>query len=134
MCISKTDPGCMRATESSPVGLPSSPMDRQLSSSCPKYWGMKRRTLINQLASKLIQLASLSPVKQHRSSQKCITHIKIFQRCRINPNFVHLMERRLMYIQQKNDSLAQAFQGGDHFPFSNDSCRRTSWGYRASWC
>lgn len=53
---------------------------------------MKRRTFITQLASKLIELASLSPMKQHRNSQKWITHIIVFQRCNVIPNFAHLME------------------------------------------
>lgn len=73
-------------------GLPSSPKNIELSSSCPKYWGMKRRTFITQLASKLNELASLSPMKPHRDSQKCIMHIIIFQRCNVIPNFAHLME------------------------------------------
>lgn len=96
---------------------------------------MKRRTFITQLASKLMELASLSPMKQHRNSQKCTTHIIIFQRCNVISNFAHLMEKQMMLIQQKTASLAHAF-GGDHFPFSNDSCRRTSSAYNviASWC
>lgn len=71
-------------------------MNTELSSSCPKYGGMKRRTFITQLASKLIEWASLSPVKQHRNSQKCITHIITFQRYNVIPNFAHLMERQVM--------------------------------------
>lgn len=76
---------------------------------------MKRRTFITQLASKLIELASLAPMKQRRSSQKCITHIIVIQRDKVIPNFAHLMERRSVYIQQKTASLTHAFGGSLSF-------------------
>lgn len=123
---------CMKDNKTSHGGLPSSPMDTELSSSCPKYWGMKRRTFITQLASKLKELASLSPVKQHRNSHKCRTHIIISQRCNVIPNFAHLTESQTMQILQKTAPLTSIW--GDHFPFSNDSCRRTSSAYLASCC
>lgn len=93
---------------------------------------MKRRTFLPQLASKLNELASLSPMKPHRDSQKCILHIIIFQRCNVIPNFAHLTESYKMQIQEKATSPAHAF--GDHFPFSDDSCRLTSSAYLASRC
>lgn len=105
----------MRDNLASYGGLPSSPKNIELSSSCPKDWGMKRRTFITQLASKLNELASFSPMKPHRDSQKCIMHIIIFQRCNVIPNFAHLMESSKMQIQEKSTRLADAFGGSLSF-------------------
>lgn len=96
----------------------------------PKYW--VGWNVFNQLASKLTELASFSPARQDRSSQKCTAHIVIFQRCNVIPNFAHLTENQLMKIQKETASLAFA---EITFLFSNDSCRvRGGYTHTASWC